>query len=78
MALDRADIVRLLSLLNAELEIGHATGEIYLVGGAVMCLAFDARASTQDLDAYFAPTKTIRDAANRIAERENYPTSTLR
>lgn len=73
MVLDRADIKRLLALLNDELEKNDATGEIYLVGGAVMCLAFNARASTRDLDAYFEPTKTIRDAANRIADRENYP-----
>ncbi len=73
MALDRVDIERLFSLLNHELELNEATGEIYLVGGAVMCLAFDARASTKDLDAYFEPTQTIRDAAIRIAERENYP-----
>ena len=73
MTLDRVDIERLFSLLNRELELSEATGEIYLVGGAVMCLAFDARASTKDLDAYFEPTQMIRDAAIRIAERENYP-----
>ena len=73
MALDRADIERLLALVNAELELSDVTGEIYLVGGAVMCLAFNTRASTKDLDAYFEPTKTIRDAAVRIADRESYP-----
>ena len=69
MALDRADIERLLALVNAELELSDVTGEIYLVGGAVMCLAFNTRASTKDLDAYFEPTKAIRDAAVRIADR---------
>lgn len=73
MALDRADIERLLALVNDELEKRDVTGEIYLVGGAVMCLAFNARASTKDLDAYFEPTNTIRNAASRIAESENYP-----
>lgn len=73
MALDRTDIERLLALLNDELARHDVTGEIYLVGGAVMCLAFDARASTKDLDAFFAPAQTIRKAANRIADRENYP-----
>lgn len=42
-----------------------------------MCLAYDARASTQDLDAVFKPAKVIRDAAKRIAERNNYPGSWL-
>ncbi len=73
MALDRADIERLLVLVNDELETSDVTGEIYLVGGAVMCLAFNACASTKNLDAYFEPTKMFRDAANRIAESENYP-----
>ena len=73
MALDRTDIERLLALVNGELQRSDVTGEIYLVGGAVMCLAFNARSSTKDLDAYFEPTKTIRDAASRVAERENYP-----
>lgn len=73
MALDRADIERLLALVNDELARSDVTGEIYLVGGAVMCLAFNARSSTKDLDAYFEPTKSIRDAANRIADRESLP-----
>ena len=77
MALDPVDIERLLDLVNEELEQLDVTGEIYLVGGAVMCLAFNARASTKDLDAFFQPTKVIRDAAKRIANRENYPADWL-
>ena len=42
-----------------------------------MCLVFHARASTKDLDAYIEPTKTVADAANRIADRENYPVDWL-
>jgi hypothetical protein len=38
-----ADIRRLLHLLDDELGQAGVEGELYLVGGAVMCLAFDAR-----------------------------------
>lgn len=77
MALDRVDIERLLALVNDELEKSGVTGEIYLVGGAVMCIAFNARTSTNDLDAYFEPAKSVRAAARHIASREGYPVDWL-
>ena len=71
--LTRADIHRLFDLLDAELAGEGAEGEIYLVGGAVMCLAFDARAATRDVDAFFRPTALIRKAAARVAARAGVP-----
>jgi hypothetical protein len=68
-ALSKAEIQRLLSLLNDELRAVSARGELYLLGGAVMCLAFDARDSTRDVDALFKPTRVIREAAARVAAR---------
>ena len=70
MALDRADIHRLLERLNEKLgEIG-VSGEVYLVGGAVMCLVHQARQSTHDLDGFFRPADVIRTAVQRIANEE--------
>lgn len=65
--LTRSDIERLFDLLDAELATEAVAGELYLVGGAVMCLVFDARPSTRDEDAFFKPANTIRQAAARIA-----------
>lgn len=67
--LTRADIHRLFELLDAELAREDVTGEVYLVGGAVMCLALDARSATRDVDGFFRPARSIRQAAARVAAR---------
>lgn len=67
------DIDRLLRLLNDELTVKNVCGEIYLVGGAVMCMVFESRTSTRDLDAFFRPTKLIREAAAKVANKNGVP-----
>lgn len=73
MKLTKADIHRLLELLNAELATQNTVGEIYIVGGAVMCIAFDARDATIDVDAFFKPAKLVREAALRVAAATGIP-----
>jgi hypothetical protein len=67
--LTRSDIQRLFQLLNEELRTSGTESELFIVGGAVMCLAYSARPSTQDVDAVFRPPSQVREAAARVAVR---------
>jgi hypothetical protein len=70
-------IRELFALLNDELRNKGVRGEVYLAGGAVMCLAFHAREATKDVDALLVPAADLRRAAKEIAEQEGLPDNWL-
>ena len=66
-------IRELFAALDQELAKRSVVGEVGLPGGAVMCLVFQARESTRDVDAVFAPAREIRDAARSVARTYDVP-----
>src|SRR3989338_6107306 len=71
--LDIELIKRLFRALNAELRRRKVIGEVGICGGAVMCLVFNARKATKDIDAIFSPAKEIRSAAKEVARKFSLP-----
>jgi len=68
-ALGRAELLEAFELLDEELRRRAVRAEVFVVGGAAMAIAYDARRSTRDVDAIFAPTGEVRAAAASVAER---------
>jgi methylmalonyl-CoA mutase cobalamin-binding subunit len=69
----KAQIIEAFKKLNAQLSSQGVKGEVGVVGGAAMVLAFNARSATKDVDAIFAPSGKIRDAARIVASDLGLP-----
>ncbi|MBK8576215.1 MAG: hypothetical protein IPN90_11250 [Elusimicrobia bacterium] len=66
--LKKSDIENALNRLNDALAKKDMKGEVCLYGGAVMCLVYDARPSTKDVDAIFFPTEELRKLISQVGE----------
>jgi hypothetical protein len=71
--LTKDEILEYFGQLNELLKETGNKGEIGMVGGAIMCLVFNARNATRDVDAVFEPVNVIRRAAKEIANRNHLP-----
>ncbi len=62
-------IRKLFHALNDELKNAGELGEVGIVGGSVMCLVYNCRTSTRDVDAVFEPASTIRKLVAKVGLR---------
>jgi hypothetical protein len=69
----RDEIVELLTELGRRLADRGIEGEMYVVGGAAIAIAFDNRRSTRDIDAVFEPKTTIYEVAGELATERGLP-----
>jgi hypothetical protein len=67
----KQEIKDYLEQLNERLKSTDIKGEICLYGGAVMCLVYNARPSTKDVDAIFEPVQKLREAISEVARANN-------
>jgi hypothetical protein len=69
----RPEILDLLRDLGRRLDARGVEGEMYVVGGAAIALAYDERRSTRDIDAVFEPKMVIYEVAAAMATEQGLP-----
>lgn len=74
--MDRDDIAAL-TALGRRLHAQGLTGDMYVVGGAAIALAFAERRSTRDVDAVFGSKTAVYRAAGEVAAQLGLPAGWL-
>jgi hypothetical protein len=64
----KSEILACFKILNDRLRADESKAEICIVGGAVMCLVFNTRKQTKDVDAIFHPKARVYKFAKQVAE----------
>ena len=75
--LTKDQIAEAFARLDRALGSRGIRAELYVVGGAVLCIALDARASTKDVDAWFTEPQAVRAAASQVAAEMDLPSDWL-
>ena len=75
--LDGEAILELLTEVGEELDHRGIRGELFVVGGAAMALAYNTRRATRDVDGVFEPKLTIYEVADEVGTRHGLPAGWL-
>lgn len=67
--LNKKRILELFNELDLELKKKSIHGDLFIVGGAAMSVAYDSHPSTKDIDGIWKPSKEVRVAAKAVANR---------
>jgi len=70
---DRARIQDLFRRLGERLQRKGVVGEVYVIGGAAMALAYDARRATRDIDAVIISHGIVLEEARALATELGLP-----
>ncbi len=65
----KRDLIEAFEKLDEELARRGVRAELFVVGGAAMAIAYDARRATTDVDAIFVPSDVVRDASRAVVEQ---------
>ena len=71
--LDPARIRDLFTRLGERLQRRGVVGDVYVIGGAAMALAYDARRATRDIDAVVVPHGVVLEEAHALAQEVGLP-----
>jgi len=73
----RDDVLRLLNELSERLGARGIRGELFIVGGAAMALAYDGSRTTSDIGSLIKPRDEVLDEAARMALEHDLPADWL-
>lgn len=71
--LDRERLREIFRLLGERLQRRGVVGEVYVIGGAAIALAYDARRATRDVDAVYVPHGIVQQEAQALGRELGLP-----
>jgi len=66
--MNKNEILFYFDIMNKKLKDKDVSAYVNVYGGAVMCLVFNSRDNTKDIDAIFEPESVLKEIAVEIAD----------